>query len=519
MAENGTQFDRRSFLKLTGSVGATAAVSGITAATPGREPGSKENELLVGVSPAGGSPTDVVQSHLPTTAQIVHSNDVLGYVAVQIPDNDSVKQRFSDVISKNKYVKYVEENVTYSTSLTPNDPKYSTEQYAPQMVNADTAWDTTTGSSSVTIAVIDTGVQYNHPDLQSNFGSNPGKDFVDDDSDPYPDRPSDENHGTHVSGIAAAETNNGTGVAGISESKIINGRALDETGFGSVADIADAVQWATDQGADVINMSLGGSNPSDTMRNAVSYAYNRGVFISAAAGNSSKGSVDYPAGYDECLAVSALDSDGSFAQYSNYGPKVELTAPGTWVYSTTTASRGNYETLSGTSMATPVVSGVAGLALAQWNATNRELRAHLKNTAVDIGLPSSQQGSGRVDAQNVVTSQPPNFSRTADRTKYSGPLTDYLDSACHSHTWKQSNPSQVIVELLISKDSADFDLYVNEGRTTCPTTNSYDHRSKSLGSIESVTIDDPDTSTDLHTMADSWRGGGSYEIVVTEYTA
>ncbi|MEF8756723.1 MAG: S8 family serine peptidase, partial [Halobacteriales archaeon] len=138
---------------------------------------------------------------------------------------------------------------------------------------------------------------------------------------------------------------------------------LDEDGSGSFSDIADAVEWATEQGTDAINMSLGGSSGSSTLKNAVEYAYNNGVYVVAAAGNDGLCSdcVGYPAAYDECVAVSALDENEDLATFSSTGTEVEIAAPGADVLSTTTADRGGYEQLSGTSMATPVVAGVAGL--------------------------------------------------------------------------------------------------------------------------------------------------------------
>lgn len=158
--------------------------------------------------------------------------------------------------------------------------------------------------------------------------SNGGRDFVDDDGDPYPDSLNEEIHGTHVAGIAAAEVNNGNGVTGIGNSSVIAGRALSERGSGSTADIADAITWAANEGADVINLSLGGGGYTNTMQNAVTYAANQGALVVAAAGNDGSGSVSYPAAYGGVLAVSALDPDESLASYSNYGPKIDLAAPG-----------------------------------------------------------------------------------------------------------------------------------------------------------------------------------------------
>ena len=506
---------RRTFLRATGVAGATAAVGGVTVATPGREPGPKENEVLVGVSVSAGDLEDVISPHVPSSGKIAHKNENLRYAAVRFPSEapEVAQQNFIDAITGRPGVKYAEVNGTYEAFYTPSDPRFS-DQYAPQMVNADDAWDTTLGSLDVTIAVIDTGVQYTHSDLYGNFRSDPGYDFVDDDAGPYPDNKSTEYHGTHVSGIAGAITDNGTGVAGISNSTLINGRALDENGGGSYADVADAIEWAADEGADIINMSLGGG-ASTTVESAVSYAQNQGSLIVAAAGNGYGASVSYPAAYPECVAVSALDSDATLASYSNVGSQVELCAPGTDVLSTTTNDRGSYEKLSGTSMATPVVSGVAGLALARWDLTNSQVRSHLNQTAVGVGLPASQQGNGRVDAFNAVTTLPSSCGNTSVDTVLQDSLSDSLDTDCWFRQWEFTSPCQVVVDLS-GPTSADFDLYVNEGRAQCPTQSDYDYRGFSADSQETITINDPDTSTPLYVMVDSWNGSGDYTLTITE---
>ncbi|WP_435333566.1 S8 family serine peptidase [Haloarchaeobius sp. TZWWS8] len=401
---------RRTFLKATGAAGAAAALTGITTATPGRKPGPKEDELLVGVSASTSMDTAEahVQDAVPQNASVVHRNRALGYMAVKLPDAASAKadSAVARAMANKPGIKYVEENATHHAFATPNDPKFG-DQYAPQQVRAPTAWDTTQGSSDVTIAVIDQGVMYDHPDLADRFGTNEGKDFVDDDSDPYPDVLSDEYHGTHVAGIAAATTDNGTGISGMSDSTLISGRALSEQGSGSTSDIADAVEWAANQGADLINMSLGGGGFTNTMKNAVSYAANEGVTILCASGNDGQSSVSYPAAYDECIAVGAVDENENLASFSNYGSKQEVVAPGVDILSTWTENvgqyGGKYNKISGTSMACPAAAGVAALGLAanpSWS--NTKLRSKLKETAVDIGLSADQQGAGRVDAANLV---------------------------------------------------------------------------------------------------------------------
>jgi serine protease len=523
MSEDNTRFSRRTLLKATGAAGATAALGGVTAATPGREPGPKTDEVLVGVSAGQGDIEAKVAQYVPGDAEIVHKNETLRYVSVKFPSQaaDAAQQNFIDAVTKKDGIKYAEVNETHEALYSPNDPQFSS-QYAPQQVDSDAAWDTTLGDSNVTIAVVDTGAQYDHPDLQGNYESNPGYDFADNDSDPYPDVLSDEYHGTHVSGCAAAVVDNGTGVAGQGNSSLINGRSLDESGSGSTSDIADAVEWAADQGADVINMSLGGGGYTSTMKNAVSYADNNGSLVIAAAGNDGSRGVSYPAAYSECVAISAVDSNERLASFSQYGDSVELCAPGVDVLSTTTTARGDYEQLSGTSMATPVTSGVAGLTLAQWDLTNNELRSHLKATAKDIGLSSDKQGSGQVNAYNAVTTQPGDGGGGGGggddsvTTTVSDSLSSSYDYDDWEWNWEFSSPSQIVVELDGPSD-ADFDLYINEGTTTNASPSNYDYRSISTNSQESITIDNPDTSTALQVDVDSYSGSGSYDLTFTEY--
>jgi len=398
---------RRTFLKATGAVGAAAAFAGLSSATPTREPGTRPNEILVGVTNTY-SVTDVASAtandeRLPDGMSVTHENDDLSYMALSKPEVTTMSDDdIIETLESLDHVRYAEFNETLHALGEPNDPRFG-DQYAPQLVNAPAAWDTTLGSEDVTVAVIDQGVKYDHPDLTGQFGSNKGKDFVDSDGDPYPDSMADEYHGTHVAGIASATTNNGDGIAGMSNSTVLSGRALSEQGSGSTSDIADAVQWAADQGADIVNMSLGGGGYTNTMKNAVSYAADNGVTIICASGNDSSGSVSYPAAYDECIAVGAIDQNENLASFSNYGEKQDVVAPGVNILSTWTDSP--YNKISGTSMACPAAVGVAALGLAAnpgWS--NTELRSQLKNTAVDVGLPENQQGAGRVDAANLVGS-------------------------------------------------------------------------------------------------------------------
>ena len=271
----------------------------------------------------------------------------------------------------------------------PNDPYYG-QQWQYGAVSAEGGWDVTHGSGSMTVAVIDTGVDYRHPDLSGKVLA--GRNFVDGSYDPY----DDNGHGTHVAGLAAAATDNGVGVAGMDWSaRILPLKVLDSSGSGYDSDIASAIRYAADSGAEVINLSLGSSTSSLTLQAAVTYAYGKGATIVAAAGNEGASSVSYPAAYKGVIAVGAVDSGGARAEFSNYGSKLDLVAPGVGLLST--YPNGSYQKMSGTSMASPMVAGAACLVLAalpDLAGKPDDVAARLTSTATDMGAPGFDTGYG-----------------------------------------------------------------------------------------------------------------------------
>lgn len=278
-------------------------------------------------------------------------------------------------LNNNPNVEYAEPNYILNATWTPNDTYFSPSyQYGLFNTDADHAWDVARGSSSQEIAVLDTGVDYTHPDLDGKVIR--GYDFVQNDNTPQ-----DQNgHGTHVAGIAAAETNNSIGIAGMApNTKILAVRVLDANGSGSLANIADGIIYATDAGAEVINLSLGCDCSTTTLQNAVNYAWNRGVVVVAAAGNDGVNTTFEPASYANVIAVGAVDSSNRKASFSNWGTWVDVMAPGVDIASTYPGNR--YVYLSGTSMASPYVAGQAALLRGQGK-NNVQTRAAIENTAV-----------------------------------------------------------------------------------------------------------------------------------------
>ncbi|CDQ20223.1 S8 family peptidase [Halobacillus karajensis] len=349
----------------------------------------QKGELVVTMKP-GKSLSGKELNQLGATVVDDHSNVVKTQLKVlKVGNVDAVLK----ALKNNPNVEYAEPNYTFNAAFTPDDTLYS-DQYGPQNTSTPAAWDMTFGDSSQEIAVIDTGVYYDHPDL--NDKTILGYDFAQNDNDPK-----DLNgHGTHVAGTAAAETNNATGVAGMApETKVLAVRALGANGSGSLNDIADAIRYSADAGAEVINMSLGCDCDSQTLEDAVNYAWNSGSVVVAAAGNDGVSTTFEPASYENVIAVGAVDSNNEVAYFSNYGSWVDVTAPGVDIVST--VLRGKYDSYSGTSMASPHVAGLAGL-LASQGRSNTEIRTAIEQTADPINGTGSYFEHGLINSYHAV---------------------------------------------------------------------------------------------------------------------
>ncbi len=383
-----------------------------------------------------------------------------GFMRLGIPRGRSITDMV-EVYSRNPNVEYAQPNSIARAVMTPTDPLYSLQWHLDNDeyggINIENAWDLSTGAG-VVVAVLDTGVAYEDygiyrqaPDFTgTTFVA--GHDFINDDSHPN----DDDSHGTHVAGTIAQSTSNGLGVAGVAfDASIMPVKVLDAGGSGTAFTVASGIHFAAENGADVINMSLGWPwwrgrmyDPGPVVHNAVSDAYNNGVTIVAAAGNDRKNQVAYPAAYEECIAVGATQYDEALAPYTNRGTALDLTAPGgnlnldqnndgyrdgvlqqTFDPNTKDPSDFGYWFFHGTSMATPHVAGVAALVIAAGVSGPDNVRNVLQSTAEDHGAAGwdSEYGWGIVDAFAALASiGPPNNPPVADA---GGPYSGTEDTA------------------------------------------------------------------------------------------
>jgi thermitase len=363
-----------------------------------------DDQLLVQFAPgtARADRAQVAAAHGGKVVDRIEALDIEVFSFPGLKANSKAMEQMMAALKKNKNVIMVEQNLIYTVNFTPNDPSQGS-QWAWGVIDAYQGWDVTQGSTSTVIAVVDTGVQRNHPDLDAKIVA--GYDYVQNDT-----APDDGNgHGTHVAGTAAAETNNSTGGAGTCPNcKVMPVRVLDNNGSGTLANVANGITWAANNGAKVINLSLGGGG-SSTLQQAVQYAWSKGVFLACAAGNSNTSSTSsaYPAAYAECFGVASTTSTDARSSFSNYGSWVEVAAPGSSIYSTWLNS--GYNTINGTSMATPHVAGLAGL-LASQGKTNQQIWDTICNSAEDISGTGTYWTCGRINVNNAVgggTTPPP----------------------------------------------------------------------------------------------------------------
>lgn len=292
--------------------------------------------------------------------------------------------------------------VTLNTDSSVNDPGYK-YQWAISAANVNKAWSLIDQKREIKVAVLDTGIDYTHVDLKNRVLTDLGYNFVDNSKNIM----DDNGHGTHVSGIIAAEANNNQGITGIAgelDVKLIPVKVLDKDGIGEAEKIAQGIRYAADNGADIINLSFGTIDESEEIISALKYAKEKGIFIVAASGNDNSNADLYlPAGYDEGVyTVSAITPEYTKASFSNYGTSIDAAAPGVKIISTVP---GGYAVWDGTSMAAPLVSGVAALVKAQNpDLTPDEIAEILDNTSTDILTQGKdlQSGYGIINAYKAI---------------------------------------------------------------------------------------------------------------------
>lgn len=387
----------------------------------------------------------LTSSSTKSTVNILSKNRVksirsLGVEIVKVPDEIST-QDYIKQLSNDPTIDYVEPNYIRKISLLEEDYTNSSKdelktyinsninknirplstfkanfndpdiklQYGLEKINADGAWAVTKGDESIVIAVVDTGVDLNHPDLSSNLvkGYSTIKGTINENDD--------NGHGTHVAGIVSAIADNNIGVTGIApKCKVMPIKVLSAKGDGNDSDIAEGIIWAVDHGAKVINLSLGGAGAGKTLENAILYAYNSNALVVAAMGNNGANVKNYPAAFKNVVAVGASDAKNKVAPFSNFGDWISVTAPGLKIHSTLPTykvelSRYNlgteYGALSGTSMAVPYVSGLAGLILSKNKNLNRaEVRKKIEQNCNDIDKKGfdDETGIGLIDASKSL---------------------------------------------------------------------------------------------------------------------
>lgn len=383
-----------------------------------RSPLSASSRLVVKLS-QGTDPEQIAQS---VQAEILRKGP-LDYLTLAVPSgqmNEAIKllKRTPGVLSVNPAQKM---KTAEATGPQITDTQYS-EQWGLSKAEVEKAWGLGATGAGITIAIIDTGVDVNHPDLKNNLvaGYNAitgrtGLSAVQDNN----------GHGTHVSGIAAAGLN-GEGIVGVAyQAKIMPIKAMNRSGEGTDDIVADGIIWAVDHGAQIINLSLGANDESDILREAIQYAQAQGALLIAAAGNKgeslSEDSIAFPAAEPGVLAVTATDRRDQLASFSLTGPQAGLSAPGVNIFSDYWQNRSGYASIDGTSMASPFVAGVAALV---WSLhpefTAEQVKILLENSALDLGTPGrdSNYGFGRVNAYWAVSfaAKPENLPSPANLT-------------------------------------------------------------------------------------------------------
>jgi subtilisin family serine protease len=457
---------------------------------------------------------------------IAKEDEVLGRIVKVTFTNDVDEISFLQLKNLDPSIEYIQKSNIYQIDLVPNDSLLS-DQWALEKIKAFDAWEVTTGSDTVLLAIIDTGIEFFHPDLENKIYYNPGEmgmtapgdpcwtgvpedkrfndcdddgnGFIDDymgwdftDREGFPFDPSSGDHldwdnypydsipgnfgfhGTFVAGIAGAEFDNITGIAGVAPNiKLLNIRSFTNAGFGEEDDAAAAILYAVQMGAKVINMSWGDNSFSYVLRDVIRYAYAQNVVLVGSSGNTGSSNPHYPSGYSEVICVGNSTINDFVASNSNYGSTLDLVAPGTNILST--SMQGGYRTSGGTSAASPHVAATAALILSRQSFINEEVKQILKSNTDDIMDPGwdIKSGAGRLNMYQAVTTLAPSI------IKFNHPLQDFATL----------DDELTINATILSPLFSYFNLYFGTGLNPTEWTNLISNGTNQFSNEEIYTLD------------------------------
>ena len=415
--------------------------------------------------------------------------DVLNAVIIKVPEDNLPEALVK--LNNNLLVDYAEPNFMVSAFYTPNDPEFSSQSYLGS-IQVPEAWDIAHGDG-VVVAVLDTGMELSHPDLDGanwinsgefgldEYGLDRQSNGLDDDKNGYVDDWvgwnfvdgsnsifDNHGHGTHVAGLIGARMDNNLGIAGVApDVTIMPLKVLDASGQGSYTGVAEAITYAVDNGANIINLGFGGVAQSDILKAAIDYAESHGVLVVAAAGNTGSNTLMYPASYPYVLSVGAVSSDLNWASFSTFGSEINLVSPGVGVYSTLLG--GSYGLMSGTSMSSAQVSGVAALLASspQFDTANK-VRVALLGSVHDLGDPGWDiyYGDGLVralDALNFVPTGVPTPTFTPPPVDTPGPGAGGVNAMAIEQLWGTAQTCTYG----ITAPGNSIDLAFNNQSATC----------------------------------------------------